>query len=205
MQNEAKHFNLCNIQGNVIEKGSTTFGLNKAGFTLHSAIHSARNDINAVLHLHTIEASALSILKCGLLPISQEALICGQVGYHDYEGILVDEAMKERIRNDLGPKNKILILRNHGVAFCGLTLEECWFWMFNFMKAAQIQLKAMSSAQSVSDLIIPPERVLKQVQRVIEHGVIEKSKDGIEWGLGEMDLEAEIRHMDALVCARIFA
>jgi len=188
----------------VIEKGSTTFGLNKAGFTLHSTIHSARNDINAVLHLHTIEASALSILKCGLLPISQEALICGQVGYHDYEGILVDEPMKERIRNDLGPKNKIFILRNHGVAFCGQTLEECWFWMFNFMKAAEIQLRAMSAVPSLTDLTIPPERVLKQVQRVIEHGVNEKSKDGIDWGLGQMDFEAEIRHLDALVCSTLF-
>jgi adducin len=55
----------------VIEKGSTTYGVNKAGFTLHSAIHDARNDINAILHVHTPQAAGISALKCGLLPISQ--------------------------------------------------------------------------------------------------------------------------------------
>jgi adducin len=76
---------------NVIETGSTTFGINKAGFTLHSTIHDARQDLNAVLHIHTPVAAGLAALKSGLLPISQEAFICGKVGYHDYEGILVDE------------------------------------------------------------------------------------------------------------------
>ena len=98
--------------------------MNKAGFTLHSTIHNARQDINAVLHVHTAVGAGLSALKCGLLPISQEALICGNVSYHDYEGILVDEPMRKKIKNDLGPKNKIMILRNHGVAFCGETIEE---------------------------------------------------------------------------------
>lgn len=111
----------------MIERGTTTYGVNRAGFTLHSTIHGARKDINAVIHLHTGIAAGLSALKCGFLPISQEALICGKVGYHDYAGILVDEAMKEKIVKDLG-SYKILILRNHGVAFCGSTLEEAWFF-----------------------------------------------------------------------------
>jgi adducin len=63
----------------VIEKGSTTWGLNKAGFTLHSTIHDARSDINAVLHIHTPKAAGISALKSGLLPISQESLLCGRV------------------------------------------------------------------------------------------------------------------------------
>ena len=96
---------------NVIEKGSTSYGVNKAGFTLHSTIHDSRKDINAILHVHTAKAAGISALKCGLLPISQEALLCGRVSYHDYEGILVDEAMRIKIQNDLGPKNKILITK----------------------------------------------------------------------------------------------
>ncbi len=82
---------------NVIEPGNTTYGLNFAGFTLHSAIHDAREDINAVLHVHTAEAAGASALQCGFLPISQEAIICtaAGVGYHDYGGVLVDTDMRQ--------------------------------------------------------------------------------------------------------------
>ena len=82
---------------NVIEPGNTTYGLNVAGFTLHSAIHDAREDINAVLHVHTAEAAGASALRCGFLPISQEAIICtaAGVGYHDYGGVLVDTDMRQ--------------------------------------------------------------------------------------------------------------
>ena len=106
---------------NVIDAGSTTYGVNKAGFVLHSTIHDARPDINAVLHVHTALAGAISTLACGLLPITQDALVCGHVSYHDFAGILVDEPMKERIRRDLGPKNKIMVLRNHGAVCMHLT------------------------------------------------------------------------------------
>lgn len=49
------------MQGEVIEPGSTTLGINKAGYTLHSAIHQARPDIRCVIHLHTPAAIAVSI------------------------------------------------------------------------------------------------------------------------------------------------
>lgn len=91
---------------------------------LHSAIHAARSDINAVIHIHTGLAAGLASLMSGFLPISQEALIVDQIGYHDYAGILVDEPMRARIAEDLGPQNKILALRNHGVVACGSTMEE---------------------------------------------------------------------------------
>jgi adducin len=190
----------------VIDRGSTSYGLNKAGFLLHSVIHTARPDVNAVIHIHTGLAAGLSTLKCGFLPISQEALIVGQVSYHDYGGILVDEDMKERIRNDLGPRNKVMILRNHGVVACGRTIEEAWLYLFTFMFAAQIQFNAMAAAANgVQDLIVPPKHVLDQVQRVVQGmesgggGVNEKSADGVQWKLGEMEFEAEMRSLDRLV------
>jgi adducin len=160
--------------------------------------------VNAVIHIHTGLAAGLSTLKCGFLPISQEALICGQVSYHDYGGILVDDDMKERIRKDLGPTNKIMILRNHGVAVCGRTIEEAWFYLFTFMFAAQIQFKALAAAANgIQDLVVPPKPVLDQVQRVVHgmgtSGVNEKSADGIQWKLGEMEFEAEMRSLDHLV------
>jgi adducin len=196
----------------VVDRGSTTYGLNKAGFVLHSVIHKARPEVNAIIHIHTGLAAGLSVLKHGLLPISQEALICGNASYHDYGGILIDEGMKEKIRADLGPKNKILILRNHGVAVCGRTLEEAWFYLFNFMFAADIQFHALAAASNgIHDLHVPPPHVLDQVQRIVNGmtgadggGVNEKSADGIQWRLGEMEFEAEMRSLDRLVSLRFF-
>jgi len=104
--------------------------------------------------------------------------------------------MRIKIKNDLGPKNKILILKNHGVAFCGNTIEEAWFWLITFMTAVDIQFHAMSAANGIENLNIIPDRVLKQVQRILEIGVSEKSSDGIDWKLGDMELEAEMRALD---------
>lgn len=183
---------------NVIEKGNTTYGLNFAGFTLHSAIHDARDDINAVLHVHTGEIAGASALKCGFLPISQEAIICtaAGIGYHDYEGVLIDEEMRGVIAKDLG-KNRILMLNNHGAAFCGTTIEEAFFWLYTFMTAVKIQHVAMSSANGVENLIVPPKRITEQMQMLLESGSVNhQSDDGIEWQLGEMDFEAEMRQLD---------
>lgn len=186
-----------NSECDVIEKGSTSYGVNRAGFTLHSAIHDARPDINAVIHVHTAEAAGISTLKSGLLPISQEAIICiaGGVGYHDYEGILIDEDMKKVIINDLGPR-KILMLRNHGAAFCGATIEECFFWLYTFMNAVKTQHVAMSSANGVENLIIVPERVVDQIKMVLQCGVSVGPDDGLDWGIGDLDFEAEMRQLD---------
>lgn len=49
-------------------------------------------------------------MKCGLLPISQEAMIVGPVSYHEFEGI-VDENEREAIARDLGPNNKVNLWR----------------------------------------------------------------------------------------------
>lgn len=126
-------------------------------------------------------------------------MICGEVSYHDYAGILVDEDMRKKIEKDLGPKNKILVLRNHGAVFCGANLEEAVFWLLTFMAAADIQFHALASSNGLDNLVIPPKHVLEQVQRVIKTGVNEKPSDGIDWKFGEMEFEAEMRRMDFLV------
>ena len=150
--------------------------------------------------MHTPVAAGLSALKCGLLPISQEAIICGRVAYHDYAGILVDEPMRKQIVKDLG-ESKIMILRNHGAAFCGSSVEEVWFWVETFMTAAEIQLKALSAASGnvKESIIVPQPHVLTQVQNVLKVGVNEKPADGISWKIGEMEFEGEMRRLDSLV------
>lgn len=168
-------------------------------------MHNARKDINAVIHIHTGLAAGLSTLKCGFLPISQEALICGNVSYHDYEGILIDDVVRQKITNDLGPENKIMILRNHGVVFCGQTIEEAWFYLMTFMTAVDIQFHALSAAKSKEDLIIPPSDILNQVQKVVKNNLAnEQPIDGIEWKLGELEFEAEMRKLDSMVIEKKF-
>lgn len=132
------------LLGTVIDPGSTTFGINHAGYTLHSAIHKARPDLKCVIHLHTPAAVAISAMKCGFLTLSQEALFCGNVSYHDYSGILIDQNVKKKIVEDLGPTNRVMILRNHGFVACGETVEEAWRYAYNMIKASEIQARSLS-------------------------------------------------------------
>ena len=107
-----------------MDRGSTLCGINIAGFHLHKFIHEHRKDLNCVIHLHTGPGSAVACLKQGLLPVSQEALFCGQISYLDYDGI-VEEQMGEKIAACFSNlDSRVLILRNHGVLTAGATIEE---------------------------------------------------------------------------------
>ncbi|WP_411016867.1 class II aldolase/adducin family protein, partial [Salmonella sp. s51944] len=94
-----------------------------------------------ILHVHTSAAAAVSAMKCGLLPLSQEALICGEVSYLDYSGIIVEEEQKDQIIRSLGPTNKILFLRNHGIVCCAGSIEEAYYKALNCVEACEIQIR----------------------------------------------------------------
>ena len=112
------------INGNPVEP--TPFITNPAGFTIHSAIHMAREDAHAVMHLHTPAGQAVSAHDEGLLPLTQTAmLIRGDLAFHDYEGVAVDLDERERLVADLGDKNA-MILRNHGTLAVGENVGECF-------------------------------------------------------------------------------
>ena len=75
--------------GNMLTESE--YPINPAGFTIHSAVHMASHEMNAVLHTHTRAGNAVSCMKDGLLPYHQKALtILGFVGYHDYESVALD-------------------------------------------------------------------------------------------------------------------
>jgi ribulose-5-phosphate 4-epimerase/fuculose-1-phosphate aldolase len=68
--------------------GSNPFPVNPAGFTIHSAIHSARDDAHCVLHTHTRAGVAVAAQRGGVLPISQQStFVLASLAYHDYEGV----------------------------------------------------------------------------------------------------------------------
>lgn len=115
-------------------------GVNRAGFVIHSAIHGAREDANAVIHLHTPQGQAVSAMKEGLLPYTQTAMISHHdVAYHDHEGIASELDERERIVADLGEKNA-LILRNHGTLTVGDTVAQAFLRMYFLERACEAQV-----------------------------------------------------------------
>ena len=133
------------LDGNIVQE--TDFNINPAGFTIHSAVHMAREDANVVLHLHTDQGVAVSAQKHGLLPISQTAMIVmHDLAYHDYEGIALDHDERERIVADLGEKSSML-LRNHGTLTCGGTAADAFNRMFFLERACKMQIMALSNGR----------------------------------------------------------
>uniref|UniRef100_G3U364 Alpha-adducin n=1 Tax=Loxodonta africana TaxID=9785 RepID=G3U364_LOXAF len=190
-----------NLQGDVVDRGSTNLGVNQAGFTLHSAIYAARPDVRCVVHIHTPAGAAVSAMKCGLLPISPEALSLGEVAYHDYHGILVDEEEKVLIQKNLGPKSKVLILRNHGLVSVGETVEEAFYYIHNLVVACEIQekVRTLASAGGPDNLVLLDPGKYKAKSRSPESPAGEGST-GLppRWQIGEQEFEALMRMLDNL-------
>ena len=120
-------------------------GINKAGFTIHSAVHAARPDVHCVLHTHTVAGVAIRSLEEGILPLNQWSLeFHNRVAFHDYEGIALNLEERERLVADLGDKN-VMILRNHGMMTCGRTVGEAFNLAYNLERTCKAQLAVMSS------------------------------------------------------------
>ncbi|EFX68189.1 hu li tai shao-like protein [Daphnia pulex] len=206
------------VQGNMIDKGSTYFGVNIPGFVLHSAVHSARPDAKCVIHIHHASCIAVASMKCGFLPVSQEAVLVGNVSYHDFYGVLVDRAERETIIKNLG-NNHIMFLRNHGLVVAGRTVEEAFTRAYHTVLACEAQVTMMSAG--LENLIIVSEEakqrsmeVVRRAQEMIEDGALkekagqrqpsaagdvdtkEKKAPQVRWNLGDLEFEAYMRMMD---------
>lgn len=133
------------LNGNVI--GDSPHRPNAAGFVIHGAIHSTREDAQCVMHLHTEAGMALSALEEGLLPLTQHAMrFHGRIGYHDYEGIALTMDEQQRIIADLG-QNTALILRNHGTLTVGRSVGHAFTENFYLEKSARAQLLAQATGR----------------------------------------------------------
>ncbi|XP_072450344.1 alpha-adducin isoform X8 [Chiloscyllium punctatum] len=187
-----------NLQGDIIDRGCTNLGINQAGFTLHSAIYATRPDVRCIVHIHTPAGAAVSAMKCGLLPISPEALALGEIAYHDYHGILVDEGEKILIQKNLGPKNKVLILRNHGLVAVGETIEEAFYYIHNLVVACEIQVRTMASAGGPDNLVLLDPVKYKAKSRCPESSGGDENSSHPKWLIGEQEFEALMRMLDNL-------
>ena len=129
--------------------------INPAGFTIHSAVHAAREDALCVMHLHTDYGIAVSAQKDGLLPISQQAMFpLASLAYHEYEGLALNEAEKPRLVADLGNKS-YMILRNHGLLTLGESAAEAFLSMYILERACRIQILAQSGGRELHPVSEP--------------------------------------------------
>ena len=147
-----------NLQGEIVSP--SPYFINPAGFTIHSAVHAAREDALCVIHLHTNNGIAVSAEKNGLLPISQQSLFAlSSLAYHDYEGLALNEDEKSRLVADLGNKNN-MILKNHGLLTVGKTPAEAFLSMYILESACRIQILAQSGG---AELLSVPDPILEKV------------------------------------------
>jgi ribulose-5-phosphate 4-epimerase/fuculose-1-phosphate aldolase len=155
------------MDGNIV--GESDYPVNAAGFTIHSAVHMARPEIQCVAHTHTVAGIALSCLEEGLLPVTQHSMrFYKRVAYHDWEGIATNLDERERLVQDLG-KEKAMILRNHGLLTCGESIPEAWRILYYLEKSCASQLEAMAAAHARGkELIIPSEEVCEYTGSMME-------------------------------------
>jgi ribulose-5-phosphate 4-epimerase/fuculose-1-phosphate aldolase len=176
------------IDGTVIDD-PLGLGINPAGFTIHSAVHAAREDAVCVLHTHTVAGVAVSCQKEGLLPLNQWSMqFAGRLAYHDFEGIALDLDERQRLVADLGDKF-VLILRNHGLLTCGRSVAEAFKLMHNMERSCRAQLALQAAG---AEIVRPSEAVaLKTAGQYARGGdriEIEGAPD-IEWSAFKRMLE----------------
>lgn len=146
------------IEGNVVHNPNEHYGINQAGYVIHSAVHQARHDVQCVIHTHTRAGMAISALACGLLPLTQTAMRFAGIPHHDYESVALDLDERERLVRDLGNRDS-MILRNHGLLAVGETIAQAFNTIYWLEMACKAQVDALSSGE---ELVIPsPEIVAK--------------------------------------------
>jgi ribulose-5-phosphate 4-epimerase/fuculose-1-phosphate aldolase len=155
------------LEGNVLSE--TPYFINPAGFTIHSAVHAARDDAHYVMHLHSDQGVAVSAQREGLLPLSQHALVVlPKLAYHDYEGIALNHDERERLVSDLGDKC-VMLLRNHGTLAVGRTAGDCWTSMFYLERACKQQVMALSCGRD--KVLLAPDASQAEVRNQTGRGV----------------------------------
>jgi ribulose-5-phosphate 4-epimerase/fuculose-1-phosphate aldolase len=174
------------LDGNPI--GLSKYQVNPAGFTIHSAIHEVREDARCVMHLHTLDGTAVATSTEGLLPLNQTAqLVIGDLAYHDYEGVALDLDERPRLQKDLGTKN-LMLLRNHGTLTVGGSCAAAFQRMYYLERACSMQVRTRMLGHSD----------YKTAQAVIDKNVELGQKPGFAVLADKLLWPALIRKLDRI-------
>ncbi len=166
MYHEITASNLVKIDldGNIV--GHSDHPVNPAGFVIHSAVHAARADVRCVMHTHTTAGMAVAAMKEGLKCHDFAGItLHNRVAYHGFEGVTVRNDERERLVEDLGDKN-LMILQNHGLLSCGRTIPEAFIRLFTLETACQVQTTAQAAN---TPLISPPPEVCERHAQTLEN------------------------------------
>jgi ribulose-5-phosphate 4-epimerase/fuculose-1-phosphate aldolase len=178
------------VAGNILHNPHENYSINQAGYVIHSAVHEARPDVACVLHTHTPAGPAVSALECGILPISHSSMRFARIAYHAFEGVAFNVGEKERLVQDLGDCD-VMVLRNHGLLACGASIAQAFNSIYRLERICQIQLLAMSAN---SPLIWPSAELVRLSNQQYAGN---KSAVGLSaTPLGEMEWPAMLRLLD---------
>lgn len=165
MFNEITASNLVKIDLDGKKVADSPYDINPAGFTIHSAVHAAREDANCVLHVHSVNGVAVSAQEEGVLPLSQHSIfVLSSLAYHDYEGVALEADEKPRLVRDLGDK-RFLMLRNHGLLTVGRSVAEAFVAMYFFEATCMMQVRAMAGGAPLRRI---SQTIVEGAQRQME-------------------------------------
>ncbi|MEN3293297.1 MAG: hypothetical protein V7642_2550 [Burkholderiales bacterium] len=139
---------ICDFHGNVIVGEGQP---EATAFFIHARLHMRNPRARAAFHTHMPNATALSMLEGQpLLWAGQTALkFYGRTAVdEDYNGLALDESEGDRIAASMGDAD-IVFLKNHGVMVIGRTIAEAWDDLYYLERAAEVQLKAMSTGRKL--------------------------------------------------------
>ena len=137
---------VCDLDGNVVEGEGAP---EATAFFIHARLHRLHPRIKVAFHTHMPNATALGMLESSpLLWAGQTALkFYGRTAIDaGYNGLALDASEGDRIANTMGDAD-IVFLRNHGVLVTGPSIAEAWDDLYYLERAAEVQLKAMSTGQ----------------------------------------------------------
>lgn len=155
------------LEGNILWKPDTEYGINRSGFVIHGCIHQARPDVHCVLHTHTRAGMAVSAMQCGLIPLTQTGIrFEGHLAYHDYEGPAIDLEERQRLIADFG-SHHAMIMNNHGLLTCGPSCGEAFNLMYNLELACRAQVDAMAGGAALRR---PSPEVLAKTAHLYQPG-----------------------------------
>lgn len=131
---------------------------------LHIAIYQARKDVNAIIHTHSVFASAAAVagLEIPVILEDQAALLGGDIKLAGYAPSGTPQ-MTANTLVALGARNAAL-LENHGAVGVGLTMRDAFTACELLEKTAEVYLLALGAGR-VNEL---PENARKHLEELFK-------------------------------------
>ncbi|WP_027209880.1 aldolase [Burkholderia sp. WSM2232] len=173
---------ICDFDGHVVAGEGKP---EATAFFIHARLHRLKPRVKAAFHTHMPNATALCLLEGPpLLWLGQTALkFYGRTAVDEhYNGLALDDSEGDRIAAATGDAD-IVFLKNHGVMVMGGSIAEAWDDLYYLERAAQVQLKAMSSNQALKAV---PHEVAQRTYEQMRAADKESARAHLQSGIREL-------------------